>query len=79
MDLDGLGARRRCVWQCEHVGTDLDGLGARQWCGGLLLCPAGTLGGMFPGTDKGRLMWGVDKRESIGVGEGRRNAGRQEG
>jgi hypothetical protein len=33
-----------------------------------LLCPAETLGGTFPG--KGRLMWWVDKRESIGVGEG---------
>ena len=33
-----------------------------------MLCPAGTLGGTFPG--KGRLKWGVDKRESIGVGEG---------
>jgi hypothetical protein len=33
-----------------------------------LLCLAGTLGGTFPG--KGRLMWGVDKRGGIGVGEG---------
>jgi hypothetical protein len=32
-----------------------------------LLCSAGTLGGTFPG--KGRLMWGVDNRGSIGVGE----------
>ncbi len=40
--------------RCEHVGADLDGLGARRWCGGLLLRPAGTLGGTFRG--KGRLM-----------------------